>query len=177
MSSSPLSELQKGHIVGGEFRKILCNAEAYLDAVAAVAALEDCSRSRYAHDKKLDRACGTSSSTRTPPGGEAAQVAKHGPARHCEDVQVQAGHAKRVNGYRRLAPSAHIELSTFSQAWRRLLYSCPQSRRGWGKHVWKERQSYLRALYGNGGSTRAGARARLRRERRARQILKFLPAF
>jgi hypothetical protein len=53
LSSSPLSELQKGHIVGGEFRKILYNAEAYLDAVAAVAALEDGSPLRYVHDKNL----------------------------------------------------------------------------------------------------------------------------
>ena len=39
--------------MGGEFRKILYNAEAYLDAVAAVAALEDGSPLRYAHDKNL----------------------------------------------------------------------------------------------------------------------------
>ena len=47
-------EAEKGHIVGGAFRQILCNVEAYLDAVAAVAALEDGSRSRNAHDKNLD---------------------------------------------------------------------------------------------------------------------------
>jgi hypothetical protein len=47
-------EAEKGHIVGGAFRQILCNVEAYLDAVAAVNALEDGGRSRYSHDKNLD---------------------------------------------------------------------------------------------------------------------------
>ena len=53
-SYSPLSEAEKGHIVGGAFRQIICNIDAYLDAVAAVAALEDGSRSRNINDKNLD---------------------------------------------------------------------------------------------------------------------------